>query len=79
MSACKKCRAGPMSVHILCTGLCQACQSELEWKRGPYIAQQQKQARARMAYLKKAEKYIDKKWKKKWYDFFHKLNLIRLF
>tara|TARA_R100001230_G_scaffold13620_1_gene5898 strand:+ start:207 stop:443 length:237 start_codon:yes stop_codon:yes gene_type:complete len=68
MSACKKCRAGPMSVHILSSGLCQACQSELEWKRGPYIAQQQKEARARMAYLKKAEKYIAKKWKDKYGD-----------
>ena len=40
--SCKKCRLGPMSVHILGSGLCQGCQSELEWKRGPHIVRQQK-------------------------------------
>ncbi len=47
MSSCKKCRAGPMSVHVLPSGLCQACQSEIEWKRGPHIVRQQKIQKAK--------------------------------
>tara|TARA_Y100000592_G_scaffold93363_1_gene156419 strand:- start:368 stop:604 length:237 start_codon:yes stop_codon:yes gene_type:complete len=68
MSACKKCRAGPMSVHILSNGFCQACTSELSWKQGERVARQQAARAQRMKMFKKAEKYIDKKWKDKYGD-----------
>ena len=68
MSSCKKCRLGPMSVHILGSGLCQGCQSELEWKRGPHIVRQQKMQKIKYDHYKKGEEYIKRKWKKKYGD-----------
>lgn len=66
--SCKKCRLGPMSVHVLPSGLCQACQSEIEWKRGPHIVRQQKVQKAKYDHFKKGEAYIKKKWKEKYGD-----------
>tara|TARA_R100000655_G_C2937392_1_gene185079 strand:+ start:249 stop:485 length:237 start_codon:yes stop_codon:yes gene_type:complete len=68
MSACKKCLRGPLSVHVLSSGFCQECQSELEWKNAPRIIKEQREKAARVAYYKKAEKYIEKKWKDKYGD-----------
>ena len=68
MSACKKCLRGPLSVHVLSSGFCQECQSELEWKNAPRVMKEQREKAARIAYYKKAEKYIEKKWKDKYGD-----------
>ena len=68
MSACKKCLRGPLSVHVLSSGFCQEWQSELEWKNAPRVMKEQKEKAARIAYYKKAEKYIEKKWKDKYGD-----------
>tara|TARA_R100000697_G_C5421098_1_gene190349 strand:- start:675 stop:911 length:237 start_codon:yes stop_codon:yes gene_type:complete len=68
MSACKKCLRGPLSVHVLSSGFCQECQSELEWKNAPRVMKEQREKAARVAYYKKAEKYIEKKWKDKYGD-----------
>jgi len=68
MSACKKCLRGPLSVHVLSSGFCQECQSELEWKNAPRVMKEQREKAARIAYYKKAEKFIEKKWKEKYGD-----------
>ena len=68
MSACKKCRAGPMSVHILSNGFCQACTNELSWKQGERVAREQMAKRQRVAMFKQGEKIIKKKWKEKYGD-----------
>ena len=68
MKNCKKCLAGGMRVHILGSGLCQECQSELEWKRGPHIVREQKMSKIKNNYYKKGEEVIKKKWKEKYGD-----------
>ncbi len=66
MSKCKKCLASGMRVHVLSSGFCQECQSELEWKNGDREHARQMAVKSRVAYYKKAEKFIDKKWKEKY-------------
>ena len=68
MSSCKKCRAGPMSVHILSNGFCQACTNELSWKQGERVAREQMAKRQRVAMFKQGEQIIKKKWKEKYGD-----------
>mgnify|MGYP003112464191 FL=1 len=68
MKQCKKCLAGAMRVHILSSGFCQECQSERDWKNGDREIARQKAVKSRVDYYRKAEKYIDKKWKKKYGD-----------
>tara|TARA_R110002110_G_scaffold62777_2_gene174958 strand:- start:1122 stop:1358 length:237 start_codon:yes stop_codon:yes gene_type:complete len=68
MKQCKKCLAGAMRVHILGSGFCQECQSEMEWKNGDREHRRQMAVRSRVSYYKKAEKFIDKKWKAKYGD-----------
>ena len=68
MSKCKKCLASGMRVHVLSSGFCQECQSELEWKNGDREHARQMAVKSRVAYYKKAEKFIDKKWKDKYGD-----------
>ena len=68
MSSCKKCRAGPMSVHILSNGFCQACTNELSWKQGDRVAREQMAKRQRVAMFKQGEKIIKRKWKEKYGD-----------
>ena len=68
MKHCKKCSAGAMRVHILGSGLCQECQSELEWKRGPHIVRQQQIDKIKNNMYKKGEEMIKKKWKEKYGD-----------
>jgi|TARA_R100001082_G_scaffold30856_1_gene15516 hypothetical protein len=57
-----------MRVHVLSSGFCQECQSELEWKNGDREHARQMAVKSRVAYYKKAEKFIDKKWKEKYGD-----------
>jgi len=57
-----------MRVHILGSGLCQECQAELEWKRGPHIVREQKMSKIKNNYYKKGEEVIKKKWKEKYGD-----------
>ena len=57
-----------MRVHVLSSGFCQECQSELEWKNGDREHARQMAVKSRVAYYKKAEKFIDKKWKDKYGD-----------
>jgi len=66
VSKCKKCLASGMRVHVLSSGFCQECQSELEWKNGDREHARQMAVKSRVAYYKKAEKFIDKKWKEKY-------------
>tara|TARA_R100000781_G_scaffold33678_1_gene24421 strand:+ start:431 stop:667 length:237 start_codon:yes stop_codon:yes gene_type:complete len=68
VSSCKKCSRGPLSVHILSSGFCQECQGELEWKNGDREHARQKAVGSRVAYYKKAEKFINRKWKEKYGD-----------
>ncbi len=68
MSNCKKCLASGMRVHVLSSGFCQECQSELEWKNGEREHRRQLAVKARVDFHKKAEKYVDKKWKEKYGD-----------
>lgn len=68
MSSCKKCRLGPMSVHILSNGFCQGCANELSWKQGEYVARKQAMKAQRMAVYKQGEKIIKKKWREKYGD-----------
>ena len=68
MSSCKKCRAGPMSVHILSNGFCQACTNELSWKQGDRVASKMANRARRIAMYKQGEKIIKKKWKEKYGD-----------
>ena len=57
-----------MRVHLLGSGLCQECQSELEWKRGPHIVRDQKIKKVKHDHYKKGEEYIKRKWKEKYGD-----------
>ena len=68
MKQCKKCLAGAMRVHILSSGLCQECQSDYDWKNGDREHRRQMAVKSRVDYYKKAEKFIEKKWKKKYGD-----------
>ena len=68
MSKCKKCLASGMRVHILGSGFCQECQSELEWKNADKEHARQMAVKSRVGYYRKAEKYIDRKWKEKYGD-----------
>ena len=68
MSKCKKGLASGMRVHILGSGLCQECQSELEWKRGSHIVRQQQIDKIKNNMYKKGEEVIKKKWKDKYGD-----------
>ena len=68
MKQCKKCSAGAMRVHILSSGLCQECQSDYDWKNGDREPRRQMAVKSRVDYYKKAEKFIEKKWKKKYGD-----------
>ena len=68
MSSCKKCRAGPMSVHILSNGFCQACTNELSWKQGDRVVRRMANRARRVAMFKQGEKVIKKKWKEKYGD-----------
>jgi len=68
MKNCKKCMASGMRVHILSSGFCQECQSELEWKNAPRIHKGQMERKARMQYYEKGEEYVKRKWKAKYGD-----------
>ena len=68
LSNCKKCSASGMRVHILSSGFCQECQSELDWKNGDRVRREQIAKAHRVAHYEKAKKYIDKKWKEKYGD-----------
>ena len=68
MKKCKKCLASAMRVHLLSSGFCQECQSELEWKNAPRIHKEQMERKARVQYYEKGEKYVKKKWKQKYGD-----------
>ena len=68
MKNCKKCLASGMRVHILGSGFCQECQSDLEWKNAPRIHKQQLERNARIQYYEKGEEYVKKKWKEKYGD-----------
>ena len=57
-----------MRVHILGSGFCQECQSELEWKQGPHVIREQKTNKIKYDHYKKGEEYIERKWKKKYGD-----------
>ena len=57
-----------MSVHILSSGFCQECQSDLEWKNAPRIHKEQMEKKVRMQYYEKGEEYVKKKWKDKYGD-----------
>ena len=60
--------ASAMSVHILSSGFCQECQSELECKNAPHIHKEQREKKARMQYYEKGEEYVKRKWKDKYGD-----------
>jgi len=57
-----------MRVHVLSSGFCQECQSEIEWKNGDRVQREQVAKAHRIACYEKAKKYIDKKWKDKYGD-----------
>ena len=57
-----------MRVHILSSGLCQECQSNYDWKNCDREHRRQMGVKSRVDYYKKAEKFIEKKWKKKYGD-----------
>ena len=68
MKNCKKCLASGMRVHVLSSGYCQECQSELEWKNAPRVHKGQMEKKARMQYYEKGEEYVKRKWKEKYGD-----------
>ena len=68
MSNCKKCLASGMRVHVLSSGFCQECQSDLEWKNGDRVQREQMARKARMQYYEKGEEYVKRKWKAKYGD-----------
>ena len=68
MKNCRKCMASGMRVHVLSSGFCQECQSELEWKNAPHIHKGQMEKKARMQYYEKGEEYVKRKWKEKYGD-----------
>ena len=57
-----------MRVHVLSSGFCQECQSERDWKNGDREHRRQMGVKSRVDYYKKAEKFIEKKWKAKYGD-----------
>ena len=57
-----------MRVHVLSSGFCQECQSELEGKNAPRIHKGQMEKKARMQYYERGEEYVKKKWKEKYGD-----------
>ena len=63
MKNCKKCLASGMRVHVLGSGFCQECQSEMEWENGDRVQREQVAKAHRIAHYEKAKKYIDKRWK----------------
>ena len=65
---CKKCLRGAMTVHIAANGFCEECETEREWKNADMQTMLHAQKKQRMDYYEKAQKYIDKKWKKKYGD-----------
>ena len=68
MKNCKKCLASGMRVHVLSSGFCQECQSELEWKNAPRVHKGQMEKKARMQYYERGEEYVKRKWKEKYGD-----------
>ena len=68
MKNCKKCLASGMRVHILGSGFCQECQSELEWKNAPRVHKGQMEKKARINLYEKSEEYVKRKWKEKYGD-----------
>jgi len=68
VSNCKKCLASGMRVHVLSSGFCQECQSELEWKNAPQVHRGQMEKKARMQYYERGEAYVKRKWKEKYGD-----------
>jgi len=68
MKNCRKCSASGMRVHILGSGFCQECQSELEWKNAPRVHKGQMERKARIQYYERGEEYVKKKWKEKYGD-----------
>ena len=68
MSNCRKCLASGMRVHILGSGFCQECQSELEWKNAPRVHKGQMERKARIQYYERGETHIKRKWKDKYGD-----------
>ena len=68
MKNCRKCSASGMRVHILGSGFCQECQSELEWKNAPHVYRKQMERKARIQYYEKGEEYVKKRWKEKYGD-----------
>ena len=65
---CKKCLRGAMTVHIAANGFCEECETERAWKNADRQTMLHAQKKHRMDYYEKAQKYIDKKWKKKYGD-----------
>ena len=68
MKNCRKCLASGMRVHVLSSGFCQECQSELEWKNAPRVHKGQMEKKARMQYYERGEEYVKRKWKDKYGD-----------
>jgi len=68
MKNCRKCLASGMRVHVLSSGFCQECQSELEWKNAPRVHKGQMEKKARMQYYEKGEEYVKREWKEKYGD-----------
>ena len=64
----RKCLASGMRVHVLSSGFCQECQSELEWKNAPRVHKGQMEKKARMQYYERGEEYVKRKWKDKYGD-----------
>ena len=68
MSNCKKCLASGMRVHVLSSGFCQECQSEVEWKHAPRVRREQVERNARITLYEKGGEYVKRKWKEKYGD-----------
>ena len=68
MKNCKKCLASGMRVHVLSSGFCQECQSDMEWKNAPHVHRGQMEKKARMQYYERGEAYVKRKWKDKYGD-----------
>ena len=68
MKNCKKCLARGMRVHVLSSGFCQECQSDMEWKNAPHVHRGQMEKKARMQYYERGEEYVKRKWKDKYGD-----------
>ena len=57
-----------MRVHVLSSGFCQECQSDMEWKNAPHVHRGQMEKKARMQYYERGEEYVKRKWKDKYGD-----------